>query len=376
MEKIKRISGWLQVLALVVLIFITIPYTPLLWKLLSAHQKSFAIVVIYFLAFLFGILILIYLVFYKKERKLSPYLWFLVITILYIQSLNTLKDFPIEKIHLIEYGALGFLIFKALKNDLKDLSIYIWSALIICYIGIIDETIQWIVPNRVGTIEDVWINIKSGGLVLMLIGLVIRPGEIEKRFNLNNLKKIYIPISLVLVVIGVFVNFIHDFGYKFRVNDFIEIYSHFPKEKLRLTNSLLQQDLSLLKLTAQRFEGLDDSDKNISIKEANAMIFFKEAGDHKWERENAFSKNRFLKSLKEHIILKDYYSSVLYFNSFKWSKDKELLVETFAKKEKGESIYISPASGILITKFSKIQMWVFIFIGVAFFTVLFFKTKI
>jgi len=375
MEKIKRISGWLQVLVLVGLIFITIPYTPLLWKPLSAHQKSFAIVGIYFLAFLFGILILIYLVFYKKERKLSPYLWFLVITILYIQSFNTLKDFPIEKIHLIEYGALGFLIFKALKNDLKDLSIYIWSALIICYIGIIDETIQWIVPNRVGTIEDVWLNIRSGVLVLMLIGLVIRPGEIEKRFYLSNLKKIYIPISLVLVVIGVFVNYIHDFGYKFRVNDSIEVYSHFQKEKLISTNNLLQKDLFLLKITAQRFEGLDGSGKNMSIKESNAMIFLKEAGSHKWERDNAFSKNRFSKSLKEQIILKNYYSSVFYINSFKWSRDKELLAETFAKKEKGESIYISPASGILITKFSKIQMWIFIIIVSSIFIMLFIRSK-
>jgi len=375
MEKIKRISGWLQVLVLVVLIFITIPYTPLLWKPLSAHQKSFAIVVIYFLAFLFGILILIYLVFYKKERKLSPYLWFLVITILYIQFFNTLNEFPIEKIHLIEYGALGFLIFKALKNDLKDLSIYIWSALIIFYIGIIDETIQWIVPNRVGTIEDVWLNIKSGVLVLMLTGLVIRPGEIGKRFYLSNLKKIYIPISLVLIVIGVFINFIHDFGYKFRVNDSIEIYSHFPKEELKTINNLFEKDISLLTKTAHRFTSIGNLRRNRAIKESKEIVFFKEAADHKWDRDNAFSKNRFTKSLKEQIILKDYYSSVLYFNPFKWSKDKELLAETFAKKENGESIYISPVSGILITKFSKIQMWVFISITIAIFTLVFIKYK-
>src|SRR3989304_6774765 len=180
MKKLKRISDWLQVFILVVLIVITIPYTPLLWKPLSQDQKSLVIEGIYLSAFLFGICILVYLVFYQKERKVLPYFWLMVITILYIQAFSALKDFPIEKFHVIEYGALGFLIFKALKNDLKDLSIYIWSALIICYIGIIDETIQWILPNRVGTIEDVWLNIKSGVLVLMLIGLVIRPGEIEK----------------------------------------------------------------------------------------------------------------------------------------------------------------------------------------------------
>lgn len=375
MKNLKRISDWVQVFLMVVLILITIPYTPLLWKPLAPDQKSFVIMGVYFLTFLLGISILIYLIYYKKKARISSYLWLLIVTILYIQAFNSLNEFPIEKIHLIEYGVLGFLVFKALKNDLKDLSIYIWSGLIIFYVGIIDETVQWITPNRVGTIEDVWLNVKSGILVLMLIELVIRPREIERKIYSGNIKKIYIFVSLALVTSGVFMNFIHDFGCRFMINNSTEIYSHFPKEELISINSFLKKDLYLLNKTAQRLESPDKPNKNISLEETNAMVFFREAGKHKWERDYAFSKSRFLKSLKEQIILKDYYSSVLCFDSFKWRKKRELLVETLAKKEKEDSIYISPVSGILITKFSKAQMWIFIGIAVVIFMLLFIRQK-
>jgi len=268
--------------------------------------------------------------------------------------------------------------FKALKNDLKDLNIYIWSGLITFYVGIFDEVIQWRVPNRVGAIEDVWLNTKSGILALMLIGLVIRPGEIETKFYLRNLKEIYIPISLALVTSGVFINFIHDFGYKIKVNASIEIFSHFPENELRLINKLLQRDLLLLKKTVQRFEGIDNLSNNIiSIREAKALAFFKEAAGHKWERDYSFSKKRFLKTLNEQIILKKYYSSAFYFDSFKWGREKEYFVKRLSQQEEkgGKGIYKSPVCGILITEFSKIQMWIFIGITNSIFIFLFINTK-
>ncbi|OGL43408.1 MAG: hypothetical protein A2042_07460 [Candidatus Schekmanbacteria bacterium GWA2_38_11] len=374
MTKSKRISDWLQVLSLIVLICLTIPYTPLLWKPLSADQKSLIITGIYALAFLLGLFILIYLFFYRKERRVLPYLWLFTVALLYLQALNSLKEFPIEKFHLIEYGALGILTFKALKNDIRDLNIYIWSILITFYVGIFDETVQWLVPNRVGAIEDVWLNTKSGILSLMLIGLVIRPKGIETRFYTKNLKKVYIPIFVVLVATGVFINFVHDFGYRMKLSDSIEIYSHFPEGELRSINNIFQRDISFLIKTAERFINKDKSSGDISVREAKALTFFKEAAGHRWERDYAFSKMRFLKSLKEQIILKNDYSSVLYLKPFKWSKDKEMLVEKLAKEERGKDIYISPVSGILITKFSKVEMW--FFIGIIILVLIFFSAKL
>ena len=376
MTKSKRISDWLQVLSLIVLICLTIPYTPLLWKPLSADQKSLIITGIYALAFLLGLFILIYLFFCRKERRVLPYLWLFTVALLYLQALNSLKEFPIEKFHLIEYGVLGILTFKALKNDIKDLSVYILSGLVILYIGIFDETIQWFTPNRVGAIEDVWLNIKSGILSLMLIGLVLRPREIEERFCLKNLRKVYISISLALLATGVFIHFVHDFGYRIRINDSIEIYSHFPKDELRTINDLLGKDIFLLNKTARRFTSMGNIGRNRSIKESREIVFFKEAADHRWERNNDFSKKKFSKSLNEHIIIKNCYSSVCYFDYFKWGREMEHFARRFSQsREKEKEVYASPVYSILITKFSETQMWLFIVTVNSIFIMLFVKSE-
>ena len=159
-----------------------------------------------------------------------------------------------------------------------------------------------------------------------------------------------------------------------KLSDSIEIYSHFPEGELRSINNIFQRDISFLIKTAERFINKDKSSGDISVREAKALTFFKEAAGHRWERDYAFSKMRFLKSLKEQIILKNDYSSVLYLKPFKWSKDKEMLVEKLAKEERGKDIYISPVSGILITKFSKVEMW--FFIGIIILVLIFFSAKL
>ena len=357
---LKQVYDWLQVFLCSVLIFITIPYTPLIWKTLSAAQKSQVIIGIYFLALLLGISILIYLLFLKKERSIFPYFWFLIAVLLYVQSFSILNEFPVEKVHLIEYGILGFLVFKALKNNLKNLNVYIWSLLLIFYVGIFDETIQWLIPNRIGDIIDVWLNTKSGVLSLLLIGLVIRPRDIEYKVSLTNLEKIYIPISLAIAATGVFINLVHDFGYKIRVSNDIGMYSHFTEKELRLIDSHLKKDIALLNRTASKFEKLVIRKPNAPLRESKEVIFFKESADHRWERDNLFLKKKFLQSLKEQIILNSYYSSVLNLNTHKWDINKEMLAEELSKKNIDEDFYSSPVCSILITKFSKAEMWIFI----------------
>src|SRR3972149_5360149 len=119
----KKYFDWLQFILFSILIFITIPYIPKIWKSLSPDQKSLAISGIYLLVFLFGVSIFCYLFFYRKEKNILSYMLLLGIAVLYYYALDTVKDFPIEKFHLIEYGILSLVVFNVLKNYIKDLSI-------------------------------------------------------------------------------------------------------------------------------------------------------------------------------------------------------------------------------------------------------------
>jgi hypothetical protein len=75
----------------------------------------------------------------------------------------------VERFHLVEYGALTWLYYRAWqwRGDLTSLA---FPALATFAVGIFDETLQWLVPARVGELRDVLLNAVSiaCGLVFSL----------------------------------------------------------------------------------------------------------------------------------------------------------------------------------------------------------------
>jgi VanZ family protein len=69
---------------------------------------------------------------------------------------------PQEKLHLFEYGFLAFLVYKALKNDVKGGKIYFYTSILVASFGCVDELIQFFVPTRYYDIKDILVNVSSG----------------------------------------------------------------------------------------------------------------------------------------------------------------------------------------------------------------------
>ena len=72
-----------------------------------------------------------------------------------------------ERIHFIEYGVLGVLISRAV--NIRTFKEIIATCCLITLIGVVDEIIQWYLPNRVGDIRDVTMN-SFGGLSGLWLG--------------------------------------------------------------------------------------------------------------------------------------------------------------------------------------------------------------
>jgi hypothetical protein len=82
-------------------------------------------------------------------------------------------DILVERIHLLEYGLLGWLAIKdTLREEKKIIKASIFSALFILGVSIVDETFQWWLPYRVGDVRDVVFN-EVGGLWGMSLFLII-----------------------------------------------------------------------------------------------------------------------------------------------------------------------------------------------------------
>ena len=80
---------------------------------------------------------------------------------------------PVEKIHLIEYGALPWFIWRAFGSDMtlqKSVMVWVLSA----DVGVFDELIQHFTPGRVGELRDVLINWESSALGLALLATFVK----------------------------------------------------------------------------------------------------------------------------------------------------------------------------------------------------------
>lgn len=170
--QVKKVRDWSVVTFYTLFIYITLPVMPGLWNRFSRVAGNFANYLAAFILGLIGLLIALYLII--KQKDIRNFIWLAILACAYVLGLNRLK-LPIERLHFIEYGLLGLLIFRALRHKIRNKSIYLWSGIAVFCLGFLDEGIQYLLPNRVYQTRDVMVNGLAGVLGLLLIGLCFQP---------------------------------------------------------------------------------------------------------------------------------------------------------------------------------------------------------
>ena len=103
---------------------------------------------------------------YKKKYKLNQFI-LIISHLLLLTYLSLSLDVWVERIHFIEYAVLGLLISRAV--NVRTWHGIIFTCCLIILIGVVDEIIQWFLPNRVGDMRDVFMN-SVGGLSGLWLG--------------------------------------------------------------------------------------------------------------------------------------------------------------------------------------------------------------
>jgi VanZ family protein len=116
-----------------------------------------------------------FLWFRLKIRALSNYLWLAAVALVYIFFTLKLWERPEEAIHFLEYGLLGFLLFKAFQHHIPDKSVYVAAFFLGTLIGIFDEILQWMIPLRYWDLRDVGLNALSVALFQVAIWKGLKP---------------------------------------------------------------------------------------------------------------------------------------------------------------------------------------------------------
>lgn len=141
-------------------------------------------------------------------------LWMVPVIAGYIYTLSLMNPHtPAERLHFVEYGILTLLLFRAMKHHSRSKLIYPQVVCMGYLIGLGDESVQELIPIRVGDIQDTIWNLTSVCLMTGAVFFSWRPRWIVLPPSRADWTRSGILIALVALMPALFIQNIHVFGH-------------------------------------------------------------------------------------------------------------------------------------------------------------------
>jgi hypothetical protein len=382
----KRRLAWLGVALCSLSIYLIIPVARTIQRFVSAHwgRALFGYVVI--AATVISFCVLAFVLFSRlKIRAFSNYAWLALVAAGYISFTLRLWKSPEVAIHFLEYGLLGYFLFRALSFSFKDAGIYLAAFFIGSLIGAFDEIIQWIVPGRYWDLQDVGLNALSGALFQIALWKGVKPKFISGRIGPKSLKKVSVLFGANLILLGLclsntpqVVNWaarripalgflekeeaMSEFRYKHRDPEVGVFYSRLNLEDLKRLDEGRAEEYGRL-LWEWKEKNYDDFLHSFTgsthplMYEIRIHIFrrdrkYEDASQAQTERER---RGLLLIAYKENLIIEKYYGRTLQKSPYLWPEGKKSRLAAQVDKR---VFYKSPvSSGVFATLKGK-TMWV------------------
>ena len=154
---IKRfLKQWRWVIAYVLFIYTSLPFVPIFWTRFIEPNRTLNRFLPFVILLIIFLLIFYYLVFVNHKKSLASFI-VIIISFLVAYLLTKKINISAERIHIIEYGILPFLIYTPLRQK-NWLPVYFWVFIIGFSVGALDEIIQYFIPNRVFDVKDILTN--------------------------------------------------------------------------------------------------------------------------------------------------------------------------------------------------------------------------
>jgi VanZ family protein len=311
--KKREIFYWSLFSSYGLFILLTLPYIVPFQRAIGKKLQSGLIPFVITSITLIFLMLVGYIFFIKKERKITRYIGIFLGSFLILLSVDILilrTSYPssskvVEFIHFFEYGLLTFFAYLALKQRVQTRLIYAWGVLLISLFGFVDETIQWIIPSRTGELKDALTNVVCAVTFQIFISQVIKPTTEFKKICCENYKALLKGIAALFFVVTIFVFFVNTGFLIFdeKIGYFI---SKFPKEDLLL---LKKEGEKVIKTSEKMIltEPVVEKPKYWCIDD----FYAEEAKFHIRTRNDLLKKNHFREGYSEQKILEKYYLPVL-----------------------------------------------------------------
>jgi hypothetical protein len=257
----------------------------------------------------------------------------------------------VERFHLVEYGALTWLFYRA-WNERGDMTSVVFPALAAFTVGIFDEGLQWLVPARVGELHDVLLNAVS-----IACGLIFSIGLAPVRLvrwwpDRPGRRGLAAFMSAVIVALAVFFHAVH-LGHEITDSQTGDFFSRYSAGEL----------LAASRDRTVRWTSAPPRDLHRTSIEDHYLA---EGVWHVQRRNEVADPQRVW---HENLILEKYFAPVLDFPTYstgagaKWSAEQRANAEAQARTE--GTAYRSTANPYPIYTWSPVLFWIAVIAVVA-----------
>lgn len=158
----------------------SLPFLRGVWNLLTEGGSATGSAVPIAIGAVFCAVLVSYIVGVKREKRLSVYSAFVLFILVCTRIFLSIRE-PIERVHLAEYALLSMMVFWAMSDGTEGWGLCIWAVVVTMELGLADELIQGILPERIYDFNDVLLNAKAAVVGQGMVAFVLRPWEASGR---------------------------------------------------------------------------------------------------------------------------------------------------------------------------------------------------
>jgi hypothetical protein len=374
--KKKKFWAWVWVALCSLAIFLIVPLARTIQAFVSTRWGrtlfGYAVLAAVGIAF---IAVVTSLVFRLGLRSPGRLIWLTAVAGLYVYFTMKLWRAPEEAVHFLEYGLLGFLLFRALSYSIRDKSVYLAAFFIGSTVGIFDEILQWITPGRFWDFRDVGLNALAAGLFQVALWRGIKPSLISEKVTPRSARRVSLLLAVNLVLLGLCVSNtpqrvasyagrfpcfsfllkeepMYEFSLKHEDPEIGIFYSRLSPDELK------REDQEHSDQWAEVLRSWKDKEYSLFLSQYSPFLhsFLYEMRIHifrrdrkveeaaKAKKETAAKESLFI-AFNENLILEKYFSQTLEKSTYSWAEDKRKQIEALIDKSRS---YQSPVSRGLI----------------------------
>ena len=253
----------------------------------------------------------------------------------------------VQRFHFVEFGLITFLFYRAWR-PLGDPAVLVLPALAGLIVGTADEWLQWFIPNRIGEMDDIFLNGIAIGCGLLFSLGADPPSAFNPALQPGSLKRIGRLASAFVIAFAAFFHAVH-LGYDIADDEIGMFKSRYSKPALEAmaAEKLKEWRAHPPSLVLQRVSREDQ--------------YMTEGVTHVQERNEQLAANDVAAAWRENRILEKYYAPVLDTPSYvsatghRWSAGQRADVESRFAASKGS--YISAANPYPIYPWPRPLLW-------------------